>query len=256
MIYIQKRTPSRSIIEEISQLKRSAEWKNLPEVPPNDKDEKKKYTSILRDMFGKLDSDELRRLTLAEQHGLCAYCMRQIDNSRFSTKIEHWYPLSLSKKEALNYNNFFAVCSGKDQSNGKVYSCCDESKASKIITIDPRNLAMMRKIYYGSNGEIKFDLEDSFPPEVKGKIEEEFQMVLWLNKASSGLVDGRKAVYESCKKSVEKLIKGKTRSDAITAVKRKTEKLQNSENYPAYAGVMLFYYVRWLKQHDVKIEMF
>ena len=51
-------------------------------------------------------------------------------------------------------------------------------------------------------------------------------------------------------------MKGKSRSAAISAVKRKVENLQNCEQYPAYAGVMLFYFVRWLKQHDVKMEMF
>lgn len=40
MIYIQKRTPSQSIIEEISQQKSSEEWKKLPEIPPKDKKEK------------------------------------------------------------------------------------------------------------------------------------------------------------------------------------------------------------------------
>lgn len=256
MIYIQKRTPSHSIIEEISQQKSSEEWKKLPEIPPKDKKEKSKYTSSLRTMFGKLNSDELRRLTLAEQHGLCAYCMRKIDNSHSSTKIEHWYPLSLSKSEALDYNNFLAVCAGKDQSNREVYSCCDESKASTIIKIDPRNPAMMRKIYYVSNGEIGFDLEGAFPKEVVEQITKELEIVLWLNKPSSGLIEGRKAVYESCKKIIEKAVKGKSRSAAISAVKRKVENLQNCEQYPAYAGVMLFYFVRWLKQHDVKMEMF
>ena len=70
MIYIQKRTPSHSIIEEISQQKSSEEWKKLPEIPPKDKKQKSKYPSSLRTMFGKLNSDELRRLTLAEQNSM------------------------------------------------------------------------------------------------------------------------------------------------------------------------------------------
>lgn len=261
MIYIQKRAPSRSIVEKISELRRSEEWKKLPDFPPEvppeeNKKEKTKYTKILRDMFGKLDSDELRRLTLAEQHGICAYCMRQIGNSPSVTQIEHWYPLSLSKNAALDYKNFLAVCSGKDQSNGKEYSCCDESKASTVIKLDPRNLAMMRKIYYQSNGEIGFDAAGEFPQEVIEQITKELENVLWLNKPSSGLADGRKAVYRSCKKTVDNLVKGKTKGDAIKVVRRKFDNLKNSEIYPDYAGVMLFYFARWLKQHDAKIEMF
>lgn len=59
---------------------------------------------------------------------------------------------------------------------------------------------MMRKIYYVSNGEIGFDLEGAFPKEVVEQITKELESVLWLNKPSSGLIEGRKAVYESCKR--------------------------------------------------------
>lgn len=53
---------------------------------------------------------------------------------------------------------------------------------------------------------------------------------------------------ESCEREIKKCCN--------QCSKRKVENLQNCEQYPAYAGVMLFYFVRWLKQHDVKMEMF
>ena len=48
-----------------------------------------------------MPKDEIRKNLLEEQHYLCAYCMRRIEDNGRKTSIEHWYPLSQDKEKAL-----------------------------------------------------------------------------------------------------------------------------------------------------------
>ena len=50
---------------------------------------------------------------LQEQHGLCAYCMKSIQEV---ARIEHWKPLSSNTEDTLEYVNMFAVCDGGEKS--------------------------------------------------------------------------------------------------------------------------------------------
>ena len=86
MLYIQKNSVQQTILNKINEIKRSELWKKIPE---ND-------TKAIRAQFDLLPKEKIRQSLVEEQHGLCAYCMRRIQNSD-KMSIEHWYPLSNSK---------------------------------------------------------------------------------------------------------------------------------------------------------------
>lgn len=95
MLYIEKQQPDKELLARIAEVKSSSEWKQV-----NDDD-----TKGIRECFDKLPKDVLRQSILKEQHHLCAYCMKRINDSPLHTTIEHWYPLSKDKNSALDYNN-------------------------------------------------------------------------------------------------------------------------------------------------------
>lgn len=115
MIYIKKEKPSQCIIDKVNEIKRSPEWKNI--LPEN--------TKAIREQFDLLPKEEIRKCLLKEQHYLCAYCMKRIENEGKHTTIEHWHPLSKYKDEALDYANMLGVCDGGkrvDLSEGMIVS--------------------------------------------------------------------------------------------------------------------------------------
>lgn len=90
MLYIKKLYPLSEVIDQINEIKRSDEWKQIPEGD----------TKAIREQFNLISKSGLRDTLLKEQHGLCAYCMKRIDNDD-KTTIEHWTPLSKSKDKAI-----------------------------------------------------------------------------------------------------------------------------------------------------------
>lgn len=73
-----------------------------------------------------------REFLINEQHGLCAYCQKEINLENSS--IEHIIPKELNKELSTNYFNLVAVCKTqlKDSETGKEH--CDKHKLSKPIT--------------------------------------------------------------------------------------------------------------------------
>lgn len=95
-----------------------------------------------------------KRALLEEQHYLCAYCNRNLDeyseeDKLHHLKIEHWYPQSLCKQEP-NYNtltgldvthdNMLIVCPGYN-SNPKFTHCDSSRKDDHTLTIKPQDTA-------------------------------------------------------------------------------------------------------------------
>ena len=108
MLYIEKKTPPREMVRKVSEIKSSPGWKAI----------KNGNTSAIRSEFDNLPKDTIRESLLKEQHYLCAYCMRKIQNNGQSTSIEHWFPLSKNKDQALDYGNMLAVCDGGENWKG------------------------------------------------------------------------------------------------------------------------------------------
>ena len=86
MLYIQKKSPPGKMMRKVGEIKSSQEWKN---IRPDD-------TKGIRAAFDSLPKEEIRQCLLEEQHYLCAYCMRRIENDGLRTSIEHWYRLCTS----------------------------------------------------------------------------------------------------------------------------------------------------------------
>ena len=93
MLYIKKQSPPALVAGEVRKIQRSPEWRRL----------KGADTRAVRAYFDLLPKEVLRQALSKEQNGLCAYCMKRITGGQSDTRIEHWYPLSLSKEGALDF---------------------------------------------------------------------------------------------------------------------------------------------------------
>lgn len=235
MLYIEKKkTPPHEMIRKVSKIKSSPEWKRI----------KNGNTDKIRNAFESLPKEIIRESLLEEQHYLCAYCMRRIQNNGLKTSIEHWYPLSKDREQALDYGNMLAVCDGgkKWAGEGKKFLCCDAYKADEAeLTISPLNRQQMDKIVYEKDGFIKTD-----PPDEK--MNEDMKNILRLNgiwkdgkflaDTSTELVKGRKDAYLRCKRFIAKLDhEGKCTS---SRVKKKIDEIEAAEQRLEYAGVILY----------------
>lgn len=258
MLYIEKGAPLNSIAQKTAEIKRRDAWKELPLNAPEDDHEAHRYTDALRTMFDEFSKDDIRSTVLNEQHHLCVYCMRRIKNDPLTTKIEHWYPLSQNKEKAIDYTNFFGACTGVDSQNNTTQPCCDTSKSGTVIKLNPCDRRMMNQIKYESDGTIYFDSADGWTQDEIDDFNNEITNVLRLNgnvpkhdnQPGSELRSNRASVYAACKKTIDRMRKknpGKTVS--ISTIQSLVNNIEQKEEYPEYAGVMLFYYKRWLNSH-------
>lgn len=213
-------------------------------------------TKAIREQFDLLPKSEIRDALLAEQHYLCAYCMKRIRNNKDGNEevhmtIEHWFPLSQDKERALDYNNFLGVCKGGTDTAGprNRILCCDASKADEAeLIVNPLNKAMMQYIAYKRDGTIYCLPTDSL--DIK-KIERDLNEILQLNGKSgqdtaTGLVKGRRDAY----RHAQKIYKDLANRGQLTSVqiKKRIQQILQEEIYPEFAGTILFFLERKRKQ--------
>ena len=73
------------------------------------------------------DKDTLRASLVAEQRGLCCYCLSRIRRESDKMKIEHWHCQDRYPIEQLDYRNLLGACLGnKGQSKDRQH--CDLSR--------------------------------------------------------------------------------------------------------------------------------
>lgn len=242
MIYIQKRTTPTEMMRKVSTIKSSGTWKGIKDGD----------TNAIRDAFNSLPKDEIRKSLLEEQHYLCAYCMRKIEDNGLKTSIEHWYPLSKDKDRALDYGNMLAVCDGGKNWSGKGRKilCCDAYKADEEeMVISPLNKVQMDKIIYDTNGFI------NTLPENKA-LNEDLKEKLHLNgvwkngkfdcDTSTGIVKFRRDVYLQYKRFIKRL----DDKDRCTSgnVLKKIKEIENADHRIEYAGVYLYFLKKKYRQ--------
>ena len=93
----------------MSLLKAEAEYlAELPEVSA-------------RTEFNKLDKRKLRAVMYREQHFLCVYCERRVEEGYPAPRIDHWYPLRHDDRLAFHWKNLYLSCVEPDT--------CDSAKA-------------------------------------------------------------------------------------------------------------------------------
>jgi len=117
-----------------------------------------KYENSPKDIL-----NDLRKYLLEEQGFICCYCMSRIDFPY--TKIEHFKPRSIFRKNQLDYSNLFIVCCGKDIDKKKFKSCitpnekynkenfyCDTKKDKKLLNTINLLSCIENDIEYKKNG--------------------------------------------------------------------------------------------------------
>jgi uncharacterized protein (TIGR02646 family) len=96
--------------------------------------------------------DDLRANLVAEQRGLCCYCMGRIRVGHSSMKIEHWRCQANYPVEQLNYRNLLGGCTGgKGQPTDQQH--CDTRKGNADLQWNPAEPAHRIEI------QIKYELD-------------------------------------------------------------------------------------------------
>ncbi len=240
MLLIQKSATPRSLREQVIGIQKSEEWQR---VNAND-------TAAIRSFFDSLDKETIRVNLVAEQHGLCAYCMKRIKPNN-KMVIEHYKPIN-NKPYALDYQNMLGCCDGgisREKSDNK-FQCCDASKGNKELTIDPRDKFFINSIKYTRDGFIQ-----SSNPEADRQIND----ILCLNgirdekgnlkfDTATQLVAGIRNAYKCFAKQMENLdSRVKSKEKMHTEIRKMIERLENLEEYPEYAGAILYFLKRRLR---------
>lgn len=235
MLYIKKEGLPSDISNRIIQLSKSEEWKNIS----------KDDTDAIRYVFdNEFPKNDVKRVLLHEQHGICAYCMKRIRMDNHS-RVEHLVPLSKSKDNAINYNNMLGVCDGGERITGNQNHilCCDAQKKETEIIVNPLDKTQMDKIAYDKEGRIYTKPRDE-------DMERDINNVLLLNgiqkkdgtvrDTATELLKGRKDAYDRAKRMLGLLnAKGKCTS---ATVKKIMDELYNSDEREEYVGVLLYYF--------------
>ena len=253
MIYVQKEKTPADIQAEIDRLTGTPKWASYPEHPSSEE------AHAIRDRyFNRLNKSRVREALLAEQKGLCAYCMCRIHNQGSCTTIEHVIPLSRSKAGAMDYQNWLAVCKGGTNfpkpNNGKRIICCDAKKGNTITTLTPLDRRQMEGIAYYDDGTLYY--RSTKDPDYR-KIVQDINNVYGLNgvvdpkngrsrrDTTSGIVKHRKDAYIAMFDELMRL------SDAgeLTAdlVLRFRESLLSDKKWEPFIGVKLHVLDMFLK---------
>ncbi len=235
MMYIEKQRPDQLVLDKIAEIKRTDDWKRAGN------------TKAVRKCFEQLPKSELRENMLRDQHYLCAYCMKRIENDSH-TPIEHWYPLSKDKEGALDYDNMLCVCKGGSDTELSVGEkrilCCDAHKGETEIKLSPFNRKYMEQIKYTRSGTIYTDDVD---------LDAEINVVLRLNgllnaegtlicDTTTCLVKGRRDAYEQYCTIVETLDRrGKLTS---ASVKKQIDEILLEKKRKEFAGVLVFFLLK------------
>lgn len=131
--------------------------------------------------------DDLRHTLVAEQRGLCCYCMSRIHNGPMTMKIEHWQCQSRHPGEQLNYRNLLGACLGGHGQPTHLQHC-DTRKGDSDLQWNPANAAhhIETRVRYELDGSIRSD-----DPEFDGQLNN----VLNLNLAV--LKNNRKSILDA-----------------------------------------------------------
>ena len=113
------------------------------------------------------DKDSLRGALVAEQGGLCCYCMRRIRRGPTGMKIEHWRCRTGYPKKQLEYGNLLGACLGGEGQPLHLQHC-DTRKGDRDLLWSPADPDhhIETRVRYGPDGSIHSD-EDEFDAQIK-----------------------------------------------------------------------------------------
>ena len=156
--------------------------------------------------------DGLREVLVAEQRGLCCYCMGRIRAARGEMKIEHWRSRTGYPGEQLDYTNLLGACLGGEGGHRRDQHC-DTRKADRDLLWNPADPdhRVEARIWYGTDGSVRADDEE---------FDKQLQSVLNLNLPR--LKNNRKSVLKAMLDWWSPRQKGMSRSRLEREVRRRT----------------------------------
>lgn len=128
----------------------------------------------------------LRAALVADQRGLCCYCMARIAADGQQMKIEHWRGQTAYPELQLSYQNLLGACRG-NEGEPLINQHCDTRKGGRDLLVNPAAMPeeIVAGIRYLTNGEIRSDHE---------QLDHEIDEILGLNGA--GLKNNRKTAID------------------------------------------------------------
>lgn len=180
--------------------------------------------------------DGLRAALVAEQQGLCCYCMGPISAARGGMKIEHWRSRTRYPKEQLEYANLLGACLGGEGGRRRD-QYCDTRKADRDLLWNPADPdhRVEARIWYGADGSVRADDEE---------FDKQLQSVLNLNLPR--LKNNRKSVLKAILDWWSPRRKGMSRSRLEREVRRRTG---GDGSLKPYVGVAVW----WLERRIARM---
>lgn len=104
------------------------------------------------------DKPTLRHALVAEQRGLCCYCMDRIRSEAASMKVEHWRCQANYPDEQLRYRNLLGACIGGHGQPTDLQHC-DTRKGDRDLQWNPADAAhhIETRVRYEPDGSIHAD---------------------------------------------------------------------------------------------------
>jgi uncharacterized protein (TIGR02646 family) len=108
------------------------------------------------DNFKFEDKQRVRESLVAEQRGLCCYCMRRIVAKFDAMKVEHWQSQKHFPKRQLDYANMLGACLG-GEGNPPALQHCDTRKGDQGLSLSPAHIGhdVERLLHYDKDGTIR-----------------------------------------------------------------------------------------------------
>lgn len=103
------------------------------------------------------DKQSLRESLVAEQRGLCCYCLSRINAAPQKMKIEHWQSQTGFPEHQLRYSNLLGACLGGGVGKPPKLQHCDTRKGDQSLSKNPADLEydVERTIQYDRDGTIR-----------------------------------------------------------------------------------------------------
>jgi uncharacterized protein (TIGR02646 family) len=178
------------------------------------------------------DKSALREFLVAEQRGLCCYCLSRIQPAIAAMKIEHWRSQTRYPDEQLVYSNLLGACFGH-QGQPRQQHHCDTRKGESDLSRNPADPARPIENFIRFEGDGRIVSSDV-------AFDRELNDVLNLNVAF--LQNQRKAVLEGF------LISLKNRSQLQRATLQKWLSDWNGESHSNQLRPFCQVIVYWLRK--------
>lgn len=140
------------------------------------------------------DKNVLRQSLVAEQRGICCYCMSRIRPAPGHMKIAHWHAQATHPLEQLDYHNLLGACLG-NQGQPRRSQHCDTRQGDSDVSRNPANPAHRVEdlVRYQPDGRVV---------SADGQFDRDLNDVLNLNVAF--LKNNRKAALDGFRETIEK----------------------------------------------------